>query len=180
VLGRRVGWSFRGHQLKIAPHAFAEANAFYSRRDRALLFGYFAGSKGDTVFTCLSHDVVAHETTHALLDGLRERFRDPSSPDQAGFHEGFADAVALLSVFAVPEGVRLLVDRAAGSSAGRARGDRVAAAAVTPEALRESTLLGLAEEMGQEMAAVRGAALRQSAKLTPSPKYLDQDEFLEP
>ncbi|NNE98387.1 MAG: hypothetical protein HKN25_05125, partial [Pyrinomonadaceae bacterium] len=39
ALGRRVNWSFDGHQLKVAPHAFADANAFYSRDDRALLFG---------------------------------------------------------------------------------------------------------------------------------------------
>src|SRR5918993_1424458 len=30
ALGRRVGWSFLGHQLQVAPHAFADANAFYS------------------------------------------------------------------------------------------------------------------------------------------------------
>ena len=30
ALGRHVPWSSRGQQLKIAPHAFADANAFYS------------------------------------------------------------------------------------------------------------------------------------------------------
>src|SRR5262249_27913869 len=30
ALGRRVSWGFYGHQIKVAPHAFAEANAFYS------------------------------------------------------------------------------------------------------------------------------------------------------
>ncbi|MHB8877119.1 MAG: hypothetical protein ACYC8T_25770, partial [Myxococcaceae bacterium] len=40
ALGRRVSWGFDnpGHQLKVAPHAFSDANAFYSRRDEALLF----------------------------------------------------------------------------------------------------------------------------------------------
>ena len=184
ALGRRVAWGFGGHQLKVAPHAFADANAFYSRRDEGLFFGYFPtvdrGGKNKVVFSCLSHDVVAHETTHALIDGLRERYTDPSSPDQAGFHEGLADVVALLSVFAVPEVVKLLVDRTAGDRDGRATGHRLKAAAVTPAALRESTLLGLAKEMGQEMADVRGAALRQSALLVPSPKYLEQEEFFEP
>ena len=60
ALGRRVSWSFRGHQLKIAPHAFPGANAFYSRLDRALLFGYFATPNGEKAFTCLSHHCVAH------------------------------------------------------------------------------------------------------------------------
>src|SRR5215471_6088434 len=58
-------------------------------------FGYFMGSDGKLVFTCLSHDVVAHETTHALLDGLRKRYMERSTPDQAAFHEGFADVVAV-------------------------------------------------------------------------------------
>ena len=96
ALGRRVKWGFHGHQLHIAPHAFCEANAFYSKEDRALYFGYFWNKKKEPVFTCLSHDIVAHETTHALLDGLRNRYSDPSGPDQAAFHEGFSDVVALL------------------------------------------------------------------------------------
>lgn len=95
ALGRRVSWGFGAHQLKIAPHAFSDANAFYSGKDETLVFGYFPAHDGSMVYGCLSHDVVAHETTHALVDGLRNRFTDPSSPDQAAFHEGFADVVAL-------------------------------------------------------------------------------------
>ena len=109
ALGRRVSWNLYGHQIKVAPHAFAEANAFYSENDEALMFGYFPGRNG-MVYTCLSHDIVAHETTHALLDGLRDRYTDPSSPEQAGFHEGFADIVALLSVFSLPKVVETLID----------------------------------------------------------------------
>jgi hypothetical protein len=59
ALGRRVAWDFPGHQLNVAPHAFAEANAFYSQHDQALVFGYFRGIGGQIVFSCLSHDVVA-------------------------------------------------------------------------------------------------------------------------
>ena len=39
ALGRRISWGFHGHQLKVAPHAFADANAFYSEDDQALMFG---------------------------------------------------------------------------------------------------------------------------------------------
>jgi hypothetical protein len=93
ALGRRIGWAFEGHQIQVSPHAFADANAFYSDRSQGLFFGYFPSLDAKrTIFTCLSHEVVAHETTHALLDGLRERYTDPSSPQQAGFHEAFADS----------------------------------------------------------------------------------------
>jgi hypothetical protein len=44
ALGRRVAWGFNGHQIHVAPHAFADANAFYAERERALCFGYFLGS----------------------------------------------------------------------------------------------------------------------------------------
>ncbi|MCA9624592.1 MAG: hypothetical protein KC731_36460, partial [Myxococcales bacterium] len=172
ALGRRVRWGFRGrgHQIKVAPHAFSEANAFYSRLDEALMFGYFPGRRGP-VFTCLSHDVIAHETTHAILDGLRPRFLEPSSPDQAAFHEGFADVVALLSVFSLPE----VVDTALGGGDGV--GALVAMNKVTAEQLRTTVLFGLADQMGAELGTVRGHALRESANLAPSTRYLSQAEF---
>src|SRR5262245_16736337 len=116
ALGRRVPWGSDGHQIHVAPHAFAEANAYYSRADRGLFFGYFVGRTKNRVFTCLSHDVIAHETTHALLDGLRGRYLEPSSPDQAAFHEGFADIVALLSVFSLKDVVGALLDPGSGTA----------------------------------------------------------------
>jgi hypothetical protein len=105
-------------QLRIYPHALREANAYYSPNKIALLFGYFDSVNvsdpstsvnaspilpGGRVFTCLSHDIVAHETTHALLDGMHRRFLLPSNPDVLAFHEGFADCVAMLQHFTFPE-----------------------------------------------------------------------------
>jgi hypothetical protein len=55
------------------------------------------------VFTCLSHDIVAHEVTHALLDGLREHYVYLSSPDMLAFHEAFADLVAIFQRFSYTE-----------------------------------------------------------------------------
>ena len=43
------------------------------------------------------------------LDGLRERYTDPSSPQQAGFHEGFADIIALLSMLSAQSVVAKVV-----------------------------------------------------------------------
>lgn len=175
ALGRRVSWSFYGHQIKVAPHAFADANAFYSERDQALMFGYFPG-RNRMVYTCLSHDIVAHETTHALLDGLRERYTDPSSPEQAAFHEGFADIVALLSVFALPGIVETIIDL----NAPRSNRRQIASKLLTIDALRNSMLLGLAKEMGQELPAIRGNVLRRSVSLVPSRHYIREHEFEEP
>jgi len=175
ALGRRVAWGFEsgGHQLKLVPHAFAEANAFYSRRDEAILFGYFPSRRrgNGSVFTCLSYDVVAHETTHALLDGLRKRYIEPSSADQSGFHEGFADVIALLAAFRMPEVVR----NALPGKHGRLRADQVKA-----EALKDSTLLGLAEQLGDELEPVRGNPLRRSASLDPKKVDLESEEYQEP
>lgn len=180
ALGRRVSWGFYGHQLKVAPHAFVDANAFYTEDNQALMFGYFPGRKG-MVFTCLSHHIVAHETTHALLDGLRQRYTDPSSPEQAAFHEGFADVVALLSIFSLRDVVRGVIDlKRKGRGGIFSNSQFVSAAALTPEKLRNSVLLGLAEEMGQELSGVRGDALRRSATLTPDTRYMDDPEFREP
>src|SRR5688572_26007237 len=154
ALGRRVSWGFRGHQIHVAPHAFADANAFYSKRDQALVFGYFRGLNNEVVFSCLSHDVVAHETTHAILDGLRNRFTDPSSPEQAGFHEGFADIVALLSVFSLRAVVGALLRGGRGKQ--KLQPDLIDPKDLRVERLQQSVLLGLAEEMGTEMLGVRG------------------------
>ena len=176
ALGRRVGWGFDSHQLQVAPHAFSMANAFYSRRDQALLFGYTDGPK-DRVFTCLSHDVVAHETTHALLDGLRERYMDPSSKDQFAFHEGFADVIALLSVFALEDVVGALLEERPKNTDNEGT---ISEKNTTVDALENSALLGLGEEIGAALPGTRLGALRRSVKLTPRKTILDEPEFEEP
>ena len=173
ALGRRIGWSFKVHQLKVAPNGMMDANAFYSPEVEGLVFGYFKGLK-ETVYTCLSHDIVVHETTHALVDALRERYLDPSGPDQAAFHEGFADVVALLSVYSQLELVEELLRRASRNK--RELTDKE----VSPPALRQTALFGLAEQMGREMDAVRGDALRRSAEMKPGGAWMADPEFEEP
>jgi hypothetical protein len=172
ALGRRVNWSFGGHQLKVAPHAFAEPNAFYSKRDEGLFFGYFAGRDGP-VFTCLSHDIVVHETTHALVDGLRPRLMEPSSPDQAAFHEGFADVVALLSVFSLPQVLREAVRQSSIS----ADGGMMRVADLTVRALQEGMLFGLGEQFGETLSGVHGSSLRRSVQLRPHPDLPNRPEY---
>lgn len=133
-------------RLRIYPHAMRARNAYYSPTKKALLFGYFPAEgpdvgrnlPGGLVFSSLSFDIVAHETTHALLDGLHRHFVQPSNPDVLAFHEAFADIVALLQHFSHPE---VLVHELA-----RARGD----------IRRESALGVLAAQFG-EASGQRGA-----------------------
>lgn len=135
ALGRPVLWrpaanpknanddSLFVRQLAVRPHALRQANAFYSPQEIALLFGYFEASAddpgdhmpGSSVYSCLSHDIVAHETTHAILDGMYRRFNEPTNLDVLAFHEGFADIVALLQHFTIPEVLENEIGRTRGN-----------------------------------------------------------------
>jgi hypothetical protein len=116
---------FYVRRLRIYPHALREANSYYSPEKKALLLGYFSASQSDpgenlpggTVFCSLSHDIIAHETTHALLDGLHRYFTEPTNPDVLAFHEAFADIVALFQHFTVPEALRDQIRRTRGDLA---------------------------------------------------------------
>lgn len=110
VAGKPFDDSVFVQQLQVRPHALRQANAFYSPREVALLFGYFEATEaagdivaGSRVYACLSHDIIAHETAHAVLDGMHRRFNEPTNPDVLALHEGFADIVALMQHFTLPE-----------------------------------------------------------------------------
>ena len=152
ALGRRVNWSFGDHQLYLVPSAGAMNNAYYSPGDQAIIFGYF--KRGDQlVRTSLFHDVIAHETTHAILDALRPRLIEPGLADQRAFHEGFADIVALLSVFSISE----VVQRALRQNPTFDR-----------ESLKESILFTLAEQWSPN-----DRGLRSSIKLRADTTWIE-------
>src|SRR5262245_38689118 len=106
-------------RLRLFPHSFYGANAFYSQNLNAILFGYFKAEgtdvgpnlPGQIVFTCLSHDVIAHEMTHAIVDRLRPLFLEPSNVDVLAFHEGFSDIVALFQHFSFQDVLRDQIQR---------------------------------------------------------------------
>jgi hypothetical protein len=180
ALGRRIAWGIRGHQIKVVPHAFEEANAYYSPELEAIALGYVRGP--EPLFLCLSHDVLAHETAHALLDGLRDRFMAPSSADQAALHEAFADIVALLSVYSLPELVSHLLAPSANaqSDEGRTVPDGfVPRSALSSENLERTALFGLAEQMRSNVADTRVNALRRSITITPAEDLLRSAEYQE-
>jgi hypothetical protein len=163
-------------RLRLYPHALRGANAFYSPEKKALLFGYFPAvarpaqptatrsrrgtsveaasgvAPGTMVFSCLSYDVVAHETAHALLDGLHPRYVEPTNPDVLAFHEAFADLVAIFQHFTHRTLLRDLI--------ARSRGDLG----------RAPLLTQLARQMGQALG-LRGA-LRSALGEPPDPDRL--------
>lgn len=120
-LGRHV--SFRGRELKLLPHAFRGANAFFDPASNSVLFGYFSADTanpglnlpGQTVFSCLSHDIVAHEVTHAILYRLRRHFNEPTNRDVLAFHEAFADIVAIFQHFTFPDVLRDAIQKGHGN-----------------------------------------------------------------
>lgn len=128
ALGRVVSFSGR-KRLRLVPHAFRGSNAFYHPKMRAVLFGYFRASKeapgdnlpGQTIFTCLSHDIVAHEVTHAIVDRLRPSFNVATNLHVRAFHEGFADIVAVFQRLSF----RDLVQRALQDAQGDIRQSRL-------------------------------------------------------
>ena len=99
VLGRPVPWGFNGNRLIIRPHATTEESeekgTGYNPDTRSLEFAYIH----DTVYACLSHDIVAHETGHAVLDGMRPYFSDSWTVETLALHEFVADLTAIMSAF---------------------------------------------------------------------------------
>jgi hypothetical protein len=129
ALGCNLSWGFGSEtspgKLVLKPHAGKMRNAFYSSdaESASIRFGYYPADAHPTdgskpkglVFTCPSHDIVAHEVTHALLDGLRAHFSIPSGPDVPAFHEAFADLVAVFQHFSYREVVMAAIQRSRGS-----------------------------------------------------------------
>jgi hypothetical protein len=141
ALGRTIPWAFEGNRLIVVPHAGYGKNAYYDRASKSLQFYYF-GSQEDTVYTCLSTDIVHHEFGHAVLDGIRPLFNESCHPQTAAFHEFMGDLTALL--LTLKNGT--LRRQIAQSSGGRFK--------------NATTLSSLAEEFGQ---AVKGRPYLRTA-----------------
>jgi hypothetical protein len=139
--------------LKLRPFASEDSNAYYDSDRGTLEFGVFrarADSRspfilpGGMVMLALSHDVIAHEVTHALLDGMRAHFRINTHLDVAAFHEGFADIVALFHHFHYR--------------------DLVVQAIEEHGTVDADMLLQLARQFGEAVHGVEGGALRHAVR----------------
>jgi hypothetical protein len=162
-LGAPFDW--RGQRrLLVIPHAAQGSNAFFDPELFALVFGYFPADEskpgtnmaGEIVYTCLSHDVIAHETTHAVLHRLRPNYSISTNRDVLGFHEGFADIVALLQRFSYRDLVAEQIRATQGNLAER------------------NLLVEFATQFGQALG--QGKALRSMVETPSATDYTDADE----
>jgi hypothetical protein len=194
ALGRRIHWRGTrrgaGRRLNLYPHAMCEANAFYSREANGVLFGYFKAARteqgrnlpGQTVYTCLSHDIIAHEVTHAIVDSIREYFMEPTNVDVSAFHEAFADLAALFSHFAHKEALLDTLQKTGGRlfdfklkpEAGFADDPR--GAVIQAQLSADNPLIALAVQFGQ----VSGKRLGLRSALGTPPNSDDIRRFTEP
>jgi hypothetical protein len=128
ALGREPGWGFSGEhtRLKVFPLGAQEENAWYDTTTGELVFGWFERDDLGVISTALMHDIVAHELTHALLDSQRPHFMEPTGPDVAGLHEGFADLIALLQHFQYREPLKAALADSNGVLLARNAGERPA------------------------------------------------------
>jgi hypothetical protein len=214
ALGRRIHWR-RGLRdgvhdaaahlediwtLNLYPHAFIGQNAFYSPLAHGVLFGYYlAGANsigrnlpGQTVFTCLSHDIVVHETTHAIVDGIRPLFTEQTNRDVPAFHEAFADLAALFQHFTHKAVLLDTIERTGGrlyqyqlradaeitgyDDYGDATPEEKAGPKLTAQISRRNPLIELAQQFGETTG--KNRALRSA--LGTKPNSDDIQRFTEP
>lgn len=110
ALGRRFRFK-GGDRLRLIPHAFQARNAYFDGELNTVLFGYFPADDdnpgpnlpGQLIFTCLSHDIIAHEVAHAALSRLHGHYNEPTNPQVPALHEAFADIVAMFQRLTFPE-----------------------------------------------------------------------------
>ncbi len=121
TLGRTLHWAFDGPQLLVIPRAGLQANAFYHRDTHSLQFFYFPSSTSpqEMIHTCLSRDIVAHETGHAIIDGLAPDLLDACSPQSLAIHEAMADLTAVLMAFSSHNLRLYLLEQGKGSIEGQ-------------------------------------------------------------
>jgi len=103
ALGSPLPWQWNSGTNTDPLSAFAHGlpntqNAFYSRGQKALKFGFFpkpGAPPNPVIFTCRSLDIVSHECGHAILDGLKPNWILGGPPQTGGLHESFGDLTAI-------------------------------------------------------------------------------------
>jgi len=188
AVGRTLHRRSPGHavplRLVLYPHAGALTNAKHSI-DGKIIFGYFRAEEkatgrtvpGQTIFTCLSHDVVVHEASHVLVSALRpdlteDRYLD--NLDNAAFLEAMCDLTPLLFHFNNREVVLDTIQRTAGVIY-RSKMDESDHQGAAPRILAElasnNPLLALSQDFGDALGQASGL---RSALAAADPAALER------
>ncbi len=134
AFGGKVDWAFRRPQMGVYPDHQDRPmlNAYYSRNDGSVNFFHDTDRvTGTLIQSGSSGEVVSHEVGHAILDGLRPGYLAAWNSDTGGFHESFADSMAILMGTQDEAVVAKVVDQNGGDLS------------------KPSILSGVAEELGR-------------------------------
>lgn len=129
-LGRPIVWH-AGRPLRIVPHGGLFPNAYFDGAGFEVVFGSFKAVEGgpgrnvpgQTVFSCLAWDIIAHEVSHPVLVDLRpfelgREATEMAATETLALHEGLCDLVALMVRMTDRNAVRPTVERAGVALAG--------------------------------------------------------------
>lgn len=114
--GSKIDWATRGEQISVTPHKQEGRNAYYSRWGGGTAYFYSPSPGLGTVLkTANSTDVVAHETNHAVLDGLRPGYFGTHDLETGAFHEAFGDCGAMLMALNDESNRALILEQSGGN-----------------------------------------------------------------
>lgn len=170
-------------RILIHPHGGELMNT-YPDGER-MVFGYFRTTEeatgrtvpGQTVFTCLSADVIVHVTVHMLLDAMRPDLTNGSSMDNGSLVETLADLTPLLFHLGYREAVLDTIQRTAGviyrTQLDVAGDQGIDTPRIIAELSSNNPLLALSQDFGEAIG--QSAGLR-TALAPPDPFALSREK----
>lgn len=100
--GAPFTWQPGMGQLPVVPRAGEDFNAYYDRRGLKFFFNVDEKTR-QTIYTCESSDISAHECGHAVLDAHHPDYWDSLLAETGAFHESFGDMSAMLLTLDYPK-----------------------------------------------------------------------------
>lgn len=129
ALGRPIVWNFSPSPLICQPiRDGAGKDARYQRAQKRLFFGHSPDptKAGRITYLSLSREAVAHETAHAIVDGINPHLYENGNPHAGALHESLADLTALLVAIKSKALVNYVMNLSEGSLEGESAFSRFA------------------------------------------------------